>query len=337
MSCSCYPNACLCNNGIEVPCADPGLVTSGRYLAVLDDQFCLKRTSNAGADGGFLTGTPAGFSFTNDPRVVLQTLEVPEGTTFDGFVVNLGSNGAYRKVIPAAGNNGALFAQNGKLVFQDPSSGGFVVPDPLTLTQLNVATLNATNATVSGTPTFTALNTDAITQTIGLNASNQLVKGTSATLSVAQFYESTSFNAGTTPNWTFPTTATSAVKINNEISDPDALASAPNDSTVTIAKAGSYTIEWYGYYMGYNPTGGNAGDFFLPGLWLYINNILTSKGNIEVYQDRNVGGPAFGKWSGSLAVGAQIQLRGNNSMRSSTGNNRGTGLQGVTLTLTKYK
>lgn len=339
MSCSCYPNPCTCGcSSVEVSCADAGLETIGRHLAIYDSQFCSRRLANATSVGGFLWGNQNGVQISNEPRVLLNELEVEEDQEFDGFVINTGSNGYFRKVIPASGVDGVLIASSGKLKFQDPSSSGFTVPDPLTLTQLNVSILNATTPTISGTPTFSGLNSGTVTQTIGLNASNQLVKGTVATISVAQFYESGSFASGATPNFTFPATASSPVKVNNEISDLDGLAHSVSDTDIQIDKAGWYKIEWAAQFSATNPDGGNsAGGSYYPALWLYINSILRDRGNVEGYQDRNVGCLTVGCLNMLLAVGDTLQLRGNGSMRSAAGSGRGTGLQGVKLTLTKYR
>lgn len=336
MSCSCYPNPC-CGSCVssEIACADPGLETVGKHLAVLDDQFCLRRIPNA---PGFVWMTENGIQASSDPQVQLTTLEVAENVEFGSLVINMGSNGNFRKVVPAAGVDGILRAQNGRLIFQDPSNSGFVVPDPLTLTQLNVSTLNATTSTFSGTTTFNNLPTDTVTQFVGLNGSNQLVKGALAALSVAQFYESVSFGSGATPNFTFPSTASSPVKVNNEITDIDGLAHAISDTDIQIDVAGWYIIDWIGQYSGYRADGGNSsGTSFRPALWLYINNILRDRGNVEGYQDRNVACTALGTCVQLMAAGDVIQLRGNGSMRSPLLENRGTGLQGVKLTLTKYR
>jgi hypothetical protein len=332
MSCCCNRTPCTCTS---VPCADPGLETTGKHLLVLDSQFCTKRLANT---NGFLYYGQNGLRFSDSPRVPLAELEVDEDDPFGNLVICSGSNGIWRRVVPKLGVDGFLKANgDGTVSFSDPTAAS--IPDPLTLNTINVSTLNATDVNVSGTPTFTGLQTDTIVSILGINGSNQLVLGSQQTISVALFYETNDPAGPGTPNWTFPANATANVQIGNEISDADGIASVQDSATIRIDKPGSYVIEWYGQYSSGSPDGGNsAGQSFRPGLWLTINGVIVSKGNIETYQDRNVSGTALGKYDAvSLNAGDLIRLRGNGSMRPSNSSGRGTGLQGVTLSLTKYK
>lgn len=328
--CSCTP--CTCT---ESACGDPGLETTAKHLYVLDSQFCPRRLEN---QNGFLYYGSNGLRFSDSPRVPLAELEVEEGDTFGSLVICSGSNGIFRRVVPASGVDGFLKANgDGTVSFADPTAAS--IPDPLTLDTINVSTLNATDANISGTLTLTGMQDDTVVSVVGLNGSNQLVKGQQQTISVASFYETNDPAGVGTPNWTYPATATSNVMIGNELSDADGIASVVDSATVKIDKAGSYVIEWQGQYSSSNPNGGNsAGTSYRPGLWLTINGVVVNKGNIEVFQDRNVSGLAAGRHVAvSLNVGDVIRLRGNGNMRPSTADGRGTGLQGVGIVLTKYK
>jgi hypothetical protein len=335
MSCSCHNNPCSCYSGAETECGDPGMDTAGKHIVVLDSQFCERRLQNV---NGFLYYGSNGLAFSSEPRVPLTELEVAEGDTFGDMVICTGSNGIFRRVVPAAGVDGFLKADGaGRLTFEDPSSS--TIPDPLTLDTLNVTTLNVTDINSSGTPTFNALQTDTIVSVIGLNGSSQLVKGTQQTISVASFYEINDLTGAGTPNYTYPAGASSYVTIGNEITDADAIASVQDSETIRIDKAGDFTIEWRGQYTGGNPNGGNsAGTSYLPGLWLTINGVVVDVGNRQVYQDRNIGGLAYGKYVAlSMNVGDLVRLRGNGSMRPSAGDGNGTGLRGAGVILTKFK
>lgn len=331
--CSSFPS-CHCGVFTETACGDPGLETSGRHLAVYDNQFCSRRLANPVANG-FLTGAPNGFTFTADPQVLLTDLELSENEGFYGIVTNT-DTGRFRRLVPAAGVDGFMVADgNGGWFIKPASEVGSTVPDPLTLTTLNASNVNTSALTVSGLPTFTGLISGTIATTIGLNGSNQLVKGTSSTISVAQFYESNGLASPATPNFTYPANASANVQIGNEISDPDGIAHVVSQEVIEVDKAGTYSIEWYGQYQGYSINGNvSAGTPYNPGLWLTVNGTLISLGNTQTYQDRNVGGTAMGKVANiTMAVGAQIRIRGNGSMSPAPS----TGLRGVTLILTKHK
>lgn len=334
MSCHCFSNPCQCGAALEVECADPGLDTTGRHLAIFDNEFCLKRIANT---NGFLWYGDNGWRVSAAPQVILGELEIAEDVPFGDLVLSSAGNGLLRRVVPAAGANGVITALNGQFVITDPAEA--TIPDPLTVTEINATTINVNDMNVAGTSTFSGLATDTITQVIGLNASNELVAGTTQTISVASFYEINDLAGSGTPNWTYPGGASSNVQIGNEISDADSIAHVVGTDTVEIDVAGSYTIEWRGTYSGYNPNSGNsAGTPYYPGLWLTINSTVVDKGLREGYQDRNVSCTAYGKYNAvSLSAGDQIRLRGNGSMRGNGETGRGTGLQGVGLILTKYK
>lgn len=336
MSCqSCYPNDCLCGTATETSCSDPGLETTGRHLAIYDSQFCERRLANT---TGFLTYGTNGFNFTADPKVPLTQLVVDDGDLFTGLVINT-STGYFRSIVPANGVTGFIRGNGaGQMSFVPDSDVTATIPDPLVVTNLVATNASIANLAISGVPGFTGLNTETIVYPLGLNGANQLVKGSTATSSVALFYESPSMGSPARPNFTYPGSANAAVQIGNEIYDADGIAHVTSSEVISIDVAGVYDIEWFGQYIGYNINGDiSTGTAFNPGLWLTVNGVLRSQGNIQTYQDRNVGGTAMGLYATPLSVGDQIRLIGNGSMRSNAANGSGTGLCGVTVKLTKLK
>lgn len=330
MSC-CNRTPCTCTS---VPCADPGMDTTGKHLMVLDSQFCQRRLEN---QNGFLYYGQNGLRFSDSPRVPLEELEVEEGDTFGSLVICTGSNGIFRRVVPASGVDGFLKANgDGTVSFADPTAAS--IPDPLTLNTINVSTLNVQDINASGILTATGLQTDTIVTPIGLNGSNQIVKGQQQVISVAMFYETADPSSSATPNYKFPSGTTAPVKSNVEVFDPDAIASPSGETIITIDKAGDYIIEWYGNFTGYNPGAASVGGtMYNPELWLNLNNTTISRGWGPVFQDRRIGGVAGGRIArATLNVGDQISILGV-GMRDPNGSNNGTGLQGVTTVLTKIR
>lgn len=338
MACSaCYTNPCSCSyQQVDCPCEDPGMETVGKHLVIKDGQFCDRRLQNPdGTTGGFLFYSGNGFRWGNDPRVVLGALEVAEEQLFGELVITR-ANGLLQRVTPANGVDGVLKADgSGNLSFVDISSS-FTLPDPLVVTTINVTNLNTTDIVVSGTPEFSGLQDDTIVSNIGLNAANELVKGSSPTISVASFFESNDPANPTYPNYTFAASPTSAVQIGVQIADPDGLAHAGSLSSIVIDVAGDYIISWRGNYVGYNPGTAGAGSIFNPGLWLRINSIVVDRGSEVVYQDRHLGGWVGGEYLAlAVLVGDVITLTGNGSMRINN-DDKGRGLQNVGVILKKY-
>lgn len=337
MSCSCGSSPCCCSystSGIDCPCADPGLETSGDHLAIYDSQFCPKRLSMV---SGFLWISPTGkVSSSVTPKVPLEYLEVEEGDTFDGIVLARGSNGHFYRLKPATGVDGVLKANGaGAFTIEDVSSS-FTVPDPLTLNELNATTVNVEDLNTSGTVTLTNLPTDTVVSFVGLNGSSQLVKGAVQTVSIATYFESNSLTSVSRPNYDYPGTATSNVKLGNEITDVDGIAHVQSDEIVKLDQAGSYEITWQGTFEGYNPAGTAGGTVFYPGLNLRVNGVSVDYGS-TVYQDRRIGGVVTGSYVLVTAnVGDELSLARNGNVRTSVGEN-GLGLSGVKMTLRKFK
>lgn len=335
-NCGCYP--CNCRLGSEeCACQDPGLEVTGRGLPIYDYAFCQRRLQNAsGVLECFVNGSGnAMIKWSAEPKIRYTELEVADGSTFSHLVAALGDSGTPRRLVPAEGADGFLRAKNGVWSLVDPTTEGdelFTVPDPLTLTTLNVTSLNATTPVVSGTPTFSGLSTDTITQTIGLNASNQLVKGSSTTISVARFFENPTLLSTSLPNDT-AANASAPVKFSYEIYDADNIASPTGADGVKIDKTGEYVIEWFGQFTGRDPSAGTAGPEYNPGLWLYINGALVSWGNDKaITQNRLRGDSVSGKEVMHLNANDLLTIRLNGGAFPSN-----TGLRGVGMVLTKFK
>lgn len=339
MSCSCYKSPCICGWGPSTSCActDPGLETTLKHLVGLDSQFCQRRLQNpTGNNGGFVWTSPNGITISNAPLVKLQSLEVAEGDKFGSLVINR-SNGLFQKVVPAAGVDGFLKADSsGNLSFEDPAAS-FTIPDPLTLTTLNASNVNVTDLTVSNSATFTGLNTDTIVSVVGLNGSNELVKGQTQSTSVAYYFENDTLTGVGTPNYNL-VSQTDTCFIGNEISDPDAIGSVQDSKTIRIDKAGDYIIDWRGTFTGF---GGNLDapitNRYAPGLWLEINNVIVNYGIKSIYQDSQKGGGVGGThFAAGLTVGTILRIRNNGSLNLND-NTRKTGLTNVSLMLSKIR
>jgi hypothetical protein len=315
--------------------------TVGKHLYVLDENFCPHRLQNV---PGFLVRSGNGFKFTTEPRVALTEMEVAEGDAWSHFVVALGTDGIFRRIVPAAGADGVLKADgNGHWTFADISSQ-FVIPDPLTVGTINVSNLNAGVTDFSDVVTFSVIGTDTITQQIGLNSSNELVIGTIPTISVASFFENQNLTDSGTPNW-HPASASDYCTIGNELADPDGIASVVDSKTIRVDQAGDYLIRWRGNFDGWKPSANNELDAInnakRPGIWLVVNNSVVDWGTKSTFQTRWRGSPVFGEYfAQGLAVNSTIKLQLNGSIQmgtSATEYPNRTGLTGVGLTLSKVK
>lgn len=314
--------------------------TVGKHLYVLDENFCPRRVQNG---AGFLARSGSGFKWTTEPRVALTEMEVADGDTFSHIVVALGTDGIFRRILPATGATG-LLAANGNGAWTLEPLGTQPIPDPLTVGTINVSTLNAGATNISDVVTFSVIGTDTITQQIGLNASNELVIGSVPTVSVASFFENQNLTDAGTPNW-YPASASDYCVIGNELSDPDGIASVVDSRTIRVDQAGDYLIRWRGNFDGWKPSASVELDAISnakrPGIWLVVNNSVVDWGNKSVFQTRWRGSPVSGDYfAQGLAVNSTIKLQLNGSIQTGTSSadypNR-TGLTGVGLVIEKIK
>lgn len=258
MSCSCNQSPCCCGSSPCQPanvvyqstCTDPGSNNTGAHLSILDNSFCARRLLNG---AGFLenrqTGSGWAQQWTTAPTVPLGTFQAVTNTAFGNFVI-IGSDGVWKQLLGPA-TAGLVLTTNGLGQFLAAVPPAATVPDPLTVNTLNTTTLNVAGvATFNGTEIFNNVPSATITQTIGLNASNQLVIGTAATTGVqtCMFYETPTSPGATSPNEA--TAPNALLTIGNLLNDSvlpavpgGALITAINATTLQVVTAGWYNLD----------------------------------------------------------------------------------------------
>lgn len=312
--------SCCCGNGIytqgccptcqpsntiyQCGCPDPGTVTVGAHLAVLDGQFCERRLVNA-AGLTYIQQTSSGtfqVKVGSAPVANLNTFTWSTGQEF-GDLVAIGSDGVMRQLQGPATPD--LFPRTnaaGNLIFGTLPAQ--TIPDPLTVTTINATNANLTNLTATGPAVFSGLNAGTIAQIVGLDASNNLVRGgNSSGIQVAAFFESPSSPSATYPNAT--AVSGSNLIIGNQLFDSGgALITVTNSQTLTVAVAGTYVLFFEGL------TSINAsGNRFELGIWLTINGVVVNKGNScePGFLINGIG--VSGMEARNLAVGDVIRLQ----------------------------
>lgn len=266
---------CILDCGTTTPasceCTDPGIDVSARHISSLDYKMCQRRLQNsAGVLNSRVNGSGA-FSiiWTDEPYVLYPELQVGEDEQFTGLVAAVGSNGVHRRIVPTFEGFLRSDASGNFFVGDAPVA---TVPDPLTLTTLNASNATISTLTLSGTATLSALPSDTIVSSIGLNGANQLVKGSSPTISVALYSESTPITSASQPN----ATPIGYLVIGNEILDPDDIAEVQDSQTIKIKQTGSYLLNW-GCQFG--PRGVGGATLYYPGAYLEVNGSVVSYGN----------------------------------------------------------
>lgn len=281
-TCGCASNACDPANVIyQGTCPDPGTVTVLRHLLGLDQQFCKRRLVPSGS-GGFLVArlTPNGWNlgFSTAPTVALEEFLAVQGVAF-GQVLVQQSDDVMRAMNPPVTANLVLGTNAAGQAMWIPIPAA-TVPDPLTvadLTVTNLATFN--NVTITGTPVLSGLGAGALVSFLGLDAANNVIKGTPATTGtqVAAFFESPTSPAAV-PGPNDGATAGNLLTIGNLLFDSvgtpgGALFTATNSQTLTCLTAGVYVVDFGGevYY-----TGGSSGQ---PAINLLVNGVVVNTGN----------------------------------------------------------
>lgn len=248
-TCGCSP--CNCSqpaNCQQCECPDPGSISAGRHLPVLDYKLCDKRLQNV---TGFLvcnvnsSGT-ASIQFTPSPCVQIPELVVDNGVRFENIVSNMGDAGCFKRITPDDDAEGFLKASNGQFFITElPDTN---VPDPLTLQNLFVTTLGTfKDISITGGLCFTNAATGTIVTAVGLDADGCLVSQTSGTVtptgvSMALFYENAIENASATPNYGIANGGYAI--IGNQISNADSIAAITDQFTIRVATAGRYFLLW---------------------------------------------------------------------------------------------
>jgi hypothetical protein len=304
---SCCPTCQPAQSIYQGECQDPGTLSPGRFLSVLDYKFCERRLSTG---AGFLVSNingsgNAGFTWTTTPQVQLSEYEATANTSFGNLVV-MGSD--YRWRYLQGPSTLGLFLQtdaNGMLFFGDPPAS--TIPDPLVVNDLNVANEATINdLTTNGTLTLNNVSSGTVVNLLGLDVSNEVVlQAVTAGSAACMFYESpTSPGAGVPPNK--DKTNGQYLVIGNRLFDSGAnLISVTTSEAITVNVTGKYLLAWVAEIR--NNSAARVG------VWLEINNTIVNVGNGRIADVTNPGDaqlvPLMGLEARTLTAGDVIKLQ----------------------------
>lgn len=287
-------------------CGDPGAKATGAHLSILDYQFCPYRLQNG---NGFLVNQQTGSGFqmgwSTSPVPNLDTFQTVEDQNF-GNIVAILANGQMRQLLgPATADLVPMTDAAGGVAFRALPTA--TIPDPLSLTTLNVTNLTAGTFTLTGTMSAGGIPTGTIANQLGLDGSGNVVKGGSTSgVGVAQFFESpTSPNAGTPNANVIP--GNPLVIGNLLYSFGGTFASVTNSQTITVQTTGPYELDWNGQVDGL-ATAARVG----AGIQLVVNGNVVNNGGCTPTTSagsQNIMTTVAGVWAMGLTAGDQIQLR----------------------------
>lgn len=306
---SCCPTCQPANSIFQGECSDPGTLSPGRFLQVLDYKFCERRLSSG---SGFLVSNingsgNAGFTWTTTPQVELIEYQATADQQFGNLIV-MGSDFRWRYL--QGPSTLGLYLQtdsNGMLFFGDPPEAS--VPDPLTVNNLNVAVAaEIADLTTSGTVTLNNTPSGTVVNLLGLNADSEVVtQSLAAGIAATMFYEEPTSPSGTAPN--SAAASGSYLIIGNKLFDSGAnLINVTTSQALTVAVAGKYDI----FFESLHRIGNNS----KVAVSLEINGVIVNTGNgrndsaIDANTNTGFGWcPLCGNEVRSLAVGDVIKLQ----------------------------
>ena len=286
MSCSCSNSPCSCspcqpaNTVYQGTSTDPGSATSLRHVLGLDSSFCQRRLLPG--DGGYLVARATGsggwlIDFTTEPVIPLSNITAAQSQTFGQFIVQ-GSDDIMRTLTgPALANLYPRTNAAGQITFETLPNA--TVPDPLVVNDLTVVTnAQIADLQITGTITATGLATGTLTNIVGIDGSNNIIKGTIATSGsqCAAFYESSASPSTSQPNYTVA--PGNILTIGNLLFDSSTVAGnvptlfTSSPTRLTCAVAGTYVID-FGGFVSY--TAGNSGS---PAIQLFVNGVNVNNG-----------------------------------------------------------
>lgn len=317
---SCCPTCQPANSIYQGECADPGTLTIGRFLNVLDYKFCERRLTNA---PGFLTANVNGsgnygIGFTTTPQVQLDEVVALEGTAFGNLIV-MGSDYRWRAL--QAPSTLGLYLQtdaNGNMFFGDPPAA--VVPDDLAIENLNVAdTATFNDVVTNGTVTLNNIASGTVVNLLGLDVSNELVlQALTAGIAGIMFYEAATSPSAAAPNKSKANGEN--LVIGNELFDSGAnLINVFTSESLKVAVAGKYALIWVGTcQMGLNSKAAIS---------LMVNNVMVNNaGRTDTEIGTSSAARAIAPFTGiemrSLAVNDVLNLQLNSSGTVNTFNVR---------------
>lgn len=334
--CCCPPANCADLHSVE--CVDPGILTDGRFGYVLDYKLCPKRLASPEANSMMVANVAGSgqisVSWTDSPCIALPTLEIAEGQAIGNILAALGDSSCWRRIVPAAGADGFLGANNGEWVIKDIPEAS--IPDPLEVSTLTVTTLaTVVSLVLTSSLCFPAAPTGTIASVIGLDADGCLVKQASSgggggstpsilALSTAVYYENPTESSTATPNNSIANGAYAT--IGNEIYNNNAISQISGADTIKINVAGEYFVYWQGSFA--EPPSTSNG---IKQLDLEINGATTILGSRSQFSATNPirSASVQGVTAKSFAANDVLRLK----VSGSATNNR---LQGAKLILVKF-
>lgn len=304
----CCPTCQPANSIFQGECSDPGTLSPGRFLNVLDYKFCERRLSTG---AGFLVSNingsgNAGFSWTTTPQVALTDFAAAANTEFGQLVV-IGSDDRWRALQGPA--TLGLFMQTnavGNLVLG--AAPAATVPDPLAINDLNVANEATINdLTTNGTLTLNNIAAGTVVNLLGLDVSNELVlQSLTAGIAAIMFYEAATSPSATAPNKTKANG--DYLVIGNELFDSGAgLINVFTSESLKVAVAGKYIVGWVALCKMAANTKASVS--------LEINGVLVNNGNgrTDAEISLNTGATSVGPFTGfeirSLAINDVLKLQ----------------------------
>jgi len=337
----CEPSPCA-GVSASIPsncqCPDPGIVLSGLNVVVSDSGNCPRRLQPL-RDGSLnvLNGllvvqqdpsdekTPY-VTWTQQPAIPYPALAITANASFGSFVVATGTLGTHYRLTPPS---------TASLALQTDGAGGLkfaafpatVIPDPLAIGTLTVnTTLNASGLLNIGNVNGASIPSGTISNALGLNASNVVVKGSPIVQTAKALYYEDTIRDNTQTNFpNFILGANASCYIGNELSDTAGIAHVKDSFTIQIDQAGSYQIDWSGYFT--KPSVSMS-----PSVWLFVNGVCKSTGIISLNTTTSSGGTAVGSHLMSLNVGDQISLK----IASTASLSAACQLKNLQLMLTRY-
>jgi len=302
MSCSCSNSPCSCspcqpaNTVYQGTCTDPGSATTLRHVLGLDSSFCQRRLLPG--DGGYLVARATGsggwlIDFTTEPVIPLSNITAVQSQTFGQFIVQ-GSDDIMRTLTgPAVENLYPRTNAAGQITFETLPTA--TVPDPLVVNDLTVVTnAQIADLQITGTATATGLATGTLTNVLGLNTSNEIIKGTIADTGsqCAAFFENT---VSPNPQNSYPNANSSPgnpLVIGNILFDstwPNGVPGAGglfavlDQYTLSCVTPGTYVVDFFGMTRENTNQGGSGSQV----ISLKVNGIIVNSGNSNNWLNQN--------------------------------------------------
>jgi hypothetical protein len=248
--------------------------------------------------------------------IPLSNITAVQSQTFGQFIVQ-GSDDIMRTLTgPAVANLYPRTNAAGQITFETLPTA--TVPDPLVVNNLTVVTeANIADLNITGTVVATGLATGTLTNVVGLNSSNELIKGTIAVTGsqCAMFYESPTSPAASYPNANPSTNDGDNLIIGNLLFDsawpngiPGAgvLLTVTDSQTITVLTAGVYVIDFGALVVrGAQNDPSNTGRGTVQ---LSINGAIVNSGNGSQFESSANGHNIWGQEMRRLVANDVVRL-----------------------------